>query len=120
MGYFSWITQDSDRSIPNRSSNKRTFPVYMIDDKGNKWKETDYEGYGEFGGKDYFQLLAEMNGIATGDLESDRSAGIDLAFTNNPEGDNPDCLFPNLVENQARKWINQSPKSCEFQGFFYP
>ncbi len=74
MGFFSWITQDTDRSIPSTYSDRRTFPVYMHDNKGNVFKEDNYEGYGEFGGKDYYELLAEMNG------KSDRLEGITLEF----------------------------------------
>lgn len=57
MGFFSWKTQDTNRSIANSYSNRRTFPVTMTDDKGNKWTENDYEGYGKFGGKDFMNLL---------------------------------------------------------------
>ena len=69
MGQFSWITQDTGRSI----SSITPFQVTMTDNKGNKWTENDYEGYGEFGGKDYFSLLSEMNGG-----NGDRDHGIDL------------------------------------------
>ena len=47
----------------------------MHDDKGNKWLEKNYEGYGEFGGKDYYELLDQMNGGI-----GDRSEGIRKAF----------------------------------------
>jgi hypothetical protein len=56
----------------------------MTDNAGNQWVEEQYEGYGVFGGKDFFELLAEMNG------ETGREAGIDLAH-----GDEP-FLSPNL------------------------
>jgi len=39
MGFFSWRTQDTDRSIANKYSNRETFIVFMIDDKGNYWME---------------------------------------------------------------------------------
>ena len=29
------------------------FTVYLHDDKGRKWQEDNYEGYGVFGGKDF-------------------------------------------------------------------
>jgi hypothetical protein len=117
MGFFSWLTQDTGESIANRYSNRKTFTVYMTDNKGNRWKEEDYEGYGVFGGKDYYELVAEMNG-----LPSDRDAGIDLAFQNSPSGENPDCLFPNLSEAPDWKWEweNEAPMSCPDQGYFYP
>lgn len=62
MGFFSWITQDTEESIPNNYSSREPFSVTMTDDKGNRWTENAYEGYGEFGGKDYYVLLSEMNG----------------------------------------------------------
>jgi hypothetical protein len=120
MGYFSWHAQDTDRSIANSSSNRSTFTVYMVDDKGNEWIEKKYGGYGRFDGKDFYVLLAEMNGIATGNHEADRDAGINLAFTNSPSGENPKCKFPNLFESPKSKWRNTAPRPCDDQGFFYP
>lgn len=107
MGFFSWKTQDTNRSIPNNSSGKKTFSVTMIDNKGNSWTETDYEGYGVFGGKDFYELLAEMNGL------EGRSNGIALCFSDKP------FISPNLNENPEAKWRNRPPEDCEFQGFFY-
>ena len=51
MGFYSWITQDTGRSIANAYSGLETFNVIMTDDKGNQFAEEDYEGYGVFGGK---------------------------------------------------------------------
>lgn len=115
MGFFSWKTQDTDKSIANAYSNRPTFPVDMIDDKGNVWHEPNYEGYGEFGGKDYYELLSEMNGGP-----SSRDEGITMAFKDSPHGDNPDIKFPNLVES-ASGWTFQplGPENCPDQGFFY-
>ncbi len=58
MGFFSWKTMDTDKSISNAYSNRGTFRVQMVDDKGNVWTEDNYEGYGVFGGKDYYELHA--------------------------------------------------------------
>ena len=69
-GQFSWMTQDTDQQIGSEQENTLPF-VYMHDNDGNKWLEKNYEGYGEFGGKDYYELLDQMNG-GTGD----RSEGI--------------------------------------------
>jgi len=114
MGFFSWLTMDTKRSISNSYSSKETFTVYMTDDKGNVWKEENYEGYGVFGGKDYYELLSEMNGGA-----KDRSEGISMAFKDNPAGENPLVKHPNLSESSSWKWINQIPDSCPDQGYFY-
>tara|TARA_R110002153_G_scaffold36023_2_gene106797 strand:+ start:7508 stop:7846 length:339 start_codon:yes stop_codon:yes gene_type:complete len=110
MGFFSWKTQDTFKSICNAYSGKETFTVYMLDNQGNAWQEDDYDGYGVFGGKDYYELLAEMN-----DLDSDRANGISLAFN-----EAKPVLFPNLVENANYKSnAREEPKNCEFQGYFY-
>ena len=109
MGFFSWITQDTNESIANSSSYRSTFTVYMTDDKGNKWKEDNYEGYGVFGGKDYYELLAEMNG------ETTRNYEINLEYGK----DHKEVKFPNLSQNKNWKWINEKPKNCPDQGYFY-
>ena len=115
MGFFSWFTQDTDKSISNVHSGRRTFPVDMIDDKGNVWHEPNYEGYGMFGGKDYYELLSEMNGGP-----SDRLNGIELAYEDSPHGDNPNIIYPNLVE-KSKGWTytTDKPDRCPNQGFFY-
>ena len=112
MGFFSWNTQDTDRSIANQYSNRKPFTVYMHDDKGNVWKEDNYDGYGEFGGKDFYELVSEMNGG-----ESDRYAGIDMAFIDHQR--NPNIKYPNLTETPDWEWIDEEPEHCSYQGFFY-
>lgn len=107
MGFFSFKTQDTHKSIANQYSIRPTFDVYMMDDKGNVWKESNYDGYGEFGGKDYYELVAEMNGLKT------RYEGIDLACSGKK------YKSPNLVESSDWKYVDKNPKDCKFQGYFY-
>lgn len=109
MGFFSWRTQDSHRSIPNmHQSGRGTFKVVMHDNKGNKWTEDNYDGYGVFGGKDYYELLAEMNGGTS------REDGIRIAYS----GEH--FFSPNLTESDEDwKWIDEEPENCEYQGYFY-
>ena len=121
MGYFSWKTCDTDRSIANQDSERPTFDVHMITPDGRTFTERNYEGYGEFGGKDFYELLAELNGLG-----SDRSAGIDLSFKDNSSGDDtPGVIYPKFVEvldkdNVKEQYSNlRNPMSCEAQGFFY-
>lgn len=126
MGFFSWRTMDTDKSISNIYSNRGAFKVDMLDDEGNVWTEPDYEGYGVFGGKDYYELLAEMNGV-TSDLEGEaytdymRGVGISIAFKDNGNGDHTfGVKYPNLVE-EAKGWTYNyyGPDSCGDQGYFY-
>jgi len=126
MGFFSWNTQDTDKSIANQYSNRKTFRVQMLDNKGNVWTEDDYEGYGRFGGKDYYELLAEMNGFTsdkTGEVYTDeaRGFGIDIAFKDNGSGVATEGVYyPNLIE-KADGWVYEmgGPDTCDYQGYFY-
>ena len=93
-GQFSWLTHDSNTQIGSEKQN--TISVTMFDDKGNKWAEEKYEGYGKFGGKDYFELLAEMNGIEN----ANRKDGIDIAFGKKKVKGK--VLFPALIEDARR------------------
>jgi hypothetical protein len=108
MGFFSWKTQDTNRSISNCYSGKQTFTVYMHDHLGNIWECNDYGGYGLFGGKDFYVLLAEMNGLG-----KNRDLGIDLWYSDNP------FISPNLTEDKSWKYVDQRPKECPDQGYFY-
>jgi coenzyme F420-reducing hydrogenase delta subunit len=93
-GQFSWMTQDTGNQIGSEKQN--TIAVTMFDDKGNKWEEKSYDGYGEFGGKDYYELLAQMNGIEN----PNRQDGIDIAFDKKKVKGK--VLFPALVEDPKR------------------
>jgi hypothetical protein len=92
----------------------------MITPDGRVFSEGAYDGYGEFGGKDFYELLAELNG-----LPSDRSEGIDLAFKDNPRGDDtPGVIYPKFVRDLEEDVVAQyaslpNPQSCPDQGFFY-
>jgi len=76
MGQFSWITSDTDKSVLTDGSVK----VKMLSPDGRVFEETNYEGYGVFGGMDYFALLAQLNSRVT------RQDGIDLLFEDNQNG----------------------------------
>lgn len=116
MGQFSWFTQDTHHRIVNDEE----YTVIMTDDKGNKYVENCYEGYGEFGGKDYFELLAEMNGYTLDDMNGDKEAlrqkGIDLAFDGDPHGTNPNVKHPSLTE-EGVYWNGKAPEPDPDQGF---
>jgi hypothetical protein len=99
MGMFSWLTNDTGESVTNRYTDEGALPVYLHDNKGNVWYEPDYEGYGEFGGMDYYEL----------DFFEYMSAS--------PEGAK-EIIFPNIVESSNWKWVNEAPLHCPNQGFF--
>ena len=112
-GQFSWLTNDTNTQIGSERENMIT--VFMYDNKGNKWTEKDYEGYGEFGGMDYYDLVATMNGYTEEDvkgmkgkvasIEALRQLGIDLAFGKIKTKDKKKkTLFPALVEDPRFNW----------------
>ena len=115
MGFFSFKTQDTNQSIPNKHSKRVLIPVKMLDNKGNVYCEDAYDGYGVFGGVDYFALLAEMNGH-TGTKDDLMVIGVDLYFE-----PTDDIIYPMIVtQNYDAQWEDLgAPEGCEFQGFFY-
>jgi hypothetical protein len=119
MGFFSWIAQDTNKPIyingyQRPGYEQRTY--YMWDNNGNSWKETCYEGYGIFGSKDYYILLAEMNRTYGEDVteEQKRKDGIDIEFSSNHDG----ILFPNLTESSIWTWNNKQPVYHDNQGCY--
>lgn len=135
MGQFSWFTMDTNHRIVN----DKEYTVFLVDDKGNKYKEDCYKGYGVFGGKDFYELLAEMNGysykeygdnsgiiffpdghkVPTDDVSFEiRNIGVDLAFGFNmeyPNGDNPNLKWPSITESGV--YIKGVPVTDPDQGF---
>jgi len=97
-GQFSWMTHDTGDQIGSEPPNN--IIVYMYDNEGNKWKETRYDGYGNFGGMDYYELVATMNGY-----DADRGKGVDLAFGKLKTKDKKrKTLFPALVTDPRYNW----------------
>jgi hypothetical protein len=111
MGFFSWMTADKPHeSIPNTHSSRPTFPVKMLDDKGNEYLCDAYNGYGDFSGADYYALADKMNGG-----NGDRDRGIDLAY-----GDD-NVPLPKIVRAGCKTRYEDLPnnKDCPNQGYFY-
>jgi len=112
MGFFSFKTTDTGESIPNIYSHRHPIRVVMKDNKGNYWVEEDYDGYGIFGGKDIYELIAEMNGKKT------RDEGIDLFFSHQ-EGKIDKILTPNLLRHGEAEWKDVILEDCDSQGYLY-
>jgi hypothetical protein len=128
MGFFSFITNDSKRSvIIGQKVN-----IYLIDNRGNVYTEEQYDGYGKFGGKDIFILFAEMNNITlpfskkdeteknedneTGDNNDNETEQLRSYAINKWYHSNDEYIYPNVVENYKSKWVNKIPKDCPDQG----
>ena len=122
MGQFSWYTNDGVRILDNRQLKR---PVYMVGKMPDGriltfTEEYGYEGYGVFGGKDYYVFLAEMNGFTeqdfNGDTEQLRHKGIELAFAQDSSGEHSDCKYPSLSLDGS--WYGGvSPKTDSNQGW---
>ena len=62
MGFYSWKTADTDKSIANVHSGKPVKTVYLVQPAGRPpIKESCYKGYGVFGGVDAYKWLANEN-----------------------------------------------------------
>jgi hypothetical protein len=83
MGFFSWLTSDTEESIANvHTGRERT--VYLLQPDGqDPICEPAYDGYGEFGGVDAYAWLAEVNApmaVINGKTDDEiRSLGITMA-----------------------------------------
>jgi len=117
VGQFSWISQNTNEAILESDSRKKAGlnqTVVMVDNNNNYYIEKDYQGYGVFGDKDFYSLLAEMNGQG-----SERIDGIDISFSGKT------YLSPNLYiltpgkNPEDFKWSDTKPKDDPNQGWYY-
>lgn len=98
MGFFSWHTSDTEKSIANKYSNRKTFPVHMVTEDKQIFTENDYEGYGVFGGKDMYVLIAEMNGYKGETDEETRQLAFDKIWVRGiKKGDKKYCYGEDFV-----------------------
>lgn len=121
MGHFSFLTQDTNRSclIYAYSDNSRTY--FLRDNLGRIWSESRYRGYGEFGRKEFFLLLAEMNGwdIQHPTLSDDELRELAMErYDDAADGRRDDAiLWPNITEaKDGWTWVNARPQLCPHQG----
>lgn len=122
MGQFSWFTNEGERILDNRNLLR---PIVMVgqmpDGSIVRFTEDDsYDGYGNFGGKDYYELMAEMNGFTADDFNGDkeklRRKGIELAFDGDPCGENAPHKYPSL-STRGDWYDGKSPKCDPDQGW---
>ena len=128
MGFFSWKTSDTDKSISNRYSERGALPCYLLIPKefgGGHIYEDKYGGYGVFGGRDVYALVAQWNAPdrckdKNGDWLSDddcRDVGIELACY---DDDNAALKYPIKLTEEAMAYEEAEPSmSCPEQGYFY-
>lgn len=123
MGFFSWKTCDTKESIPNIYSERKTFPVYVLIPKefgGGYIEERQYEGYGVFGGKDIYALVANWNypEKCKGIEESDRQVGIVMTCLS---VDPNELKYPIKIASKPMAYEDAEPSEDDpLQGYFYP
>ena len=122
MGFFSWMTADTAKSISNiyaeEDYGKKCHTVYLLQPNGaDAIEEASYEGYGVFGGVDAYAWLAVANGVAseTDTEDEQRTKGIELAFSGE------DYNYPLKFSFNKSAVYEDLPASadCPNQGFFY-
>lgn len=125
MGFFSFLTADTNESIANVQSghpnSKR--PVYMLQPNGQEpICCCQYQGYTVFGGVDAFAWLAKMN-IDTADSldlyeDSDELRGWGIALRYHTPNKIKYPLKFSFDKNAVYEDLPES-KSCPHQGFFF-
>lgn len=83
MGFFSWLTSDTEESIANVHTG-RCRPVYLLQPGGQEpICEPAYEGSGEFGGVDAYAWVARANSpaAALADMNEDQVHDLGLLMT---------------------------------------
>lgn len=115
MGFFSFKTGNTYRSISNRHSTLGALPVAMVLPDNSRILEFNYDGYGIFGGVDVFKLIAELNGLKT------RSEGIEFYHSNAK-----DKILPRFAEVEKDPRVSTDPywalapmENDPAQGYFY-
>lgn len=125
MGCFSWFTQDKSNTRIVMGVVKK--PIYLIGEiDGKRITFTEnlyYDGYGDFGGKDYYEFMAEMNGKTLADFDGDRQklrqSGIDMAFDGDPRGRSTKWKHPTLTLVEGDYHNGEAPYSDPDQGIPY-
>jgi hypothetical protein len=130
MGFFSWKTADTGRSVSNWYSSKPTFQVHLWVPGKKVATEEAYEGYGEFDGHDYYDVFVDANKDhpeirkreeSPEDYREKRNIGISVCLAAE-DGRIPrdGLVFPQLTEkDEEPKDFSVPLANCECQGYFY-
>lgn len=130
MSFFSFLTADTNVSIKNRYSQDGATIVKLLWFDGDKLQEvmeTQYCGYGVFGGIDYFSLIDSLNG-GTGARE--RGISLWSQYTREDilktelESAKNNINFPRLVSQKWRGGMDAFKslplnRFCPQRGYYY-
>lgn len=110
MGFYSWETSDTHESISNSYSNRPTFEVAMIFPDNTRVIEKNYEGYGVFGGIDFYDKVAELNNL------KDRNEAIEIDCSDEKHT----LKLPRFARNLKANYDDLTEsENCPDQGYFY-
>ncbi len=93
---------------------------FMIDDSRHMWTETQYKGDASFGGKNFFELLAEMN-MSKSRLEKANCSPTEMGMKlyrgttkliKKSKGQiiNLELKYPEILIDDEHSWKNRKPK----------
>nr|DAQ13876.1 MAG TPA: hypothetical protein [Caudoviricetes sp.] len=126
MGFFSWKTSDTKKSISNEYSDCGALPVYLITPDNEKIYEPNYDGYGHFGGFDAYALLAKWNypELCNGDPAHDRRIGISYScdcIRQDPYKQPEYLKYPlKFAEDPNLNYEDLEPaEECPYQGLIF-
>lgn len=117
MGQFSWITSDTNEQVFNDYDKSTVYllvPEDWQDEFGEYYKESDYEGYGVFGGRDVYALVAiwnrpedckDENGAWMCD-DAIRGKGIDIACY---DDQNAALKYPIKITSEPMRYADAAP-----------
>ena len=107
MGFSNMRLQDTDENIMNEYCITPT-KLKILAPYGVMMEDVVSDGYHRYGGKDYFEMVAEMNGYVFKEDKPEylRDMGLDL-FYNHEDS----CVYPKLVSmDHSRTYVELSNK----------
>lgn len=126
MGFFSWKTSDTKKSIANRYSDCGALPVYLITPNNEKIYEPNYDGYGHFGGFNAYALVAQWNypKLCNGDTDHDSYIGLHYSVLDGerePYKQSKRLKYPlKFAEDPSLNYEDLEPaEECPYQGLIY-
>lgn len=122
MGFFSWLTCDTNETLWNKYTGKSK-PFYVLRPNMNSLYFVDYDGYGRFISEtgevtDAHVLIAQLNNVSdiNKTLDELRDIGIKMHF--NPELFNVTYFLKISFNPNTRYEDYPRSENCPNQGYF--
>ena len=124
MGFASLKTMDTNESIANDYTGNPTKVKFIMPSDWYILEGVTNDGYMRFGGRDYFEMIAEMNGYPYDEEKYERnpdylrSIGLDLYFNHRDSIQVPKPVSMSYTGTYTD--LPHFPEECDYQGYFYP